>query len=459
MTYQQTLDYLYNVAPMFQSIGAGAYKEGLSNTHTLDEHFGHPHTYYRTIHVAGTNGKGSVSHTLAAVLQSAGLKVGLYTSPHLLDFRERIRVNGEMIPEQRVVDFVEKERSFFEPLYPSFFELTTALAFLYFKEQQVDVAVVEVGLGGRLDCTNIIRPDLAIITNISFDHTQFLGDTLPQIAREKAGIIKQDVPVIIGQTGLGDAETEEQRAVASEVREVFLSTARSHKAEIRFADEEPWIAGSEFNPDGTQTYALVGGGRLQGELGGIYQRHNTATLLCAVDALLQQPYYAAVMEAHPAALREGLMNVVQLTGLQGRWQCLRQAPLTICDAGHNVAGIAAVTEQLMLMPQTTIHIIIGMVNDKDVRGAVRQFGKLLQSDKTVSFHLTQPSCKRALPVEELQAIVTAELGIDPSALPCSPVASRAYESTIAASKPSDLVIIMGSCYLAADMLEHLSSKE
>ena len=203
MTYDETISYLYNAAPLFQNIGAGAYKEGLANTHTLDEHFGHPHRKYVTIHVAGTNGKGSVSSLLAATLQSAGYKVGLYTSPHLTDFRERIRVNGEMIDQERVVRFVEEERGFFEPLYPSFFELTTALAFLYFAEQEVDVAVIEVGLGGRLDCTNIITPALSVITNISFDHTQFLGDTLPKIAAEKAGIIKAGVPVVIGEAGSG----------------------------------------------------------------------------------------------------------------------------------------------------------------------------------------------------------------------------------------------------------------
>ena len=194
MNYQETIDYLFNVAPMFQNIGAGAYKEGLQNTHALDEHFGHPHHSFKTIHVGGTNGKGSVSHTLAAILQSAGYKVGLYTSPHLVDFRERIRVNGEMIPEQRVIDFVEQERSFFEPLYPSFFELATALAFKYFEEQQVDIAVIEVGLGGRLDCTNIITPLLSVITNISLEHTQLSGDTSERISVDKAGISKPNVP-------------------------------------------------------------------------------------------------------------------------------------------------------------------------------------------------------------------------------------------------------------------------
>ncbi|MEE1215592.1 MAG: Mur ligase family protein, partial [Bacteroidaceae bacterium] len=200
MTYNEATTYLFNSAPLFQNIGAGAYKEGLSNTNALDSRYGHPHRCYRTIHVGGTNGKGSVSHTLAAILQCAGYKVGLYTSPHLADFRERIRVNGQMIPEQRVIDFVTEEKAFFEPLHPSFFELATALAFLYFKEEKVDVAVIEVGLGGRLDCTNIINPELSVITNISKDHVQFLGDTPTQIAKEKAGIIKPGTPVVIGET-------------------------------------------------------------------------------------------------------------------------------------------------------------------------------------------------------------------------------------------------------------------
>ena len=214
MTYSQAIEYLYNSAPLFQNIGAGAYKEGLSNTLALDVHFAHPHRSYRTIRVAGTNGKGSTSHTLAAILQRAGYRVGLYTSPHLVDFRERIRVNGAMIPRERVVDFVEHERDFFEPLHPSFFELTTALAFKYFEEEGVDIAVIEVGLGGRLDCTNIISPVLSVITNISFDHVQLLGDTLPKIAAEKAGIIKPGVPVVVGETG-----------GVLEVREVFAKKA------------------------------------------------------------------------------------------------------------------------------------------------------------------------------------------------------------------------------------------
>ena len=228
MNYQQTVNYLYNSTPVFEHVGASAYKEGLSNTLALDEHFGHPHRRYQTIHVAGTNGKGSCAHTIAAILQQQGYRVGLYTSPHLVDFRERIRVNGEMISQQRVIDFVEKERAFFEPLHPSFFELTTALAFLYFAEQKIDIAVVEVGLGGRLDCTNIITPLLSVITNISFDHTQFLGNTLAKIAHEKAGIIKAGVPVIIGES-------------VEETRQVFESKAREMEAPIIFAEDVPEV--------------------------------------------------------------------------------------------------------------------------------------------------------------------------------------------------------------------------
>ena len=222
MTYDETIQYLFNSAPLFQHVGGAAYKEGLSTTHILDAHFNHPHNQYKTIHIAGTNGKGSCAHTIAAILQHTGLKVGLYTSPHLVDFRERIRINGEMMPQQYVIDFVEKERSFFEPLHPSFFELTTALAFKYFAEQHVDVAVIEVGLGGRLDCTNIISPILSVITNISFDHTQFLGNTLAQIASEKAGIIKHKVPVIIGECN-------------AETRSVFEHKAHEVEAPILFA--------------------------------------------------------------------------------------------------------------------------------------------------------------------------------------------------------------------------------
>ena len=263
MTYEETLDYLYNSAPLFQHIGKDAYKEGLENTYLLDEYFEHPHRKFHTIHIAGTNGKGSCSHTLAAILQSAGYKTGLYTSPHLIDFRERIRINGTPVSQKFVIDFVEKHRTFFEPLHPSFFELTTAMAFHYFATQQVDVAIIEVGLGGRLDCTNIIHPDLCLITNISFDHIQFLGNTLAKIAGEKAGIIKENTPIIIGET-------------TPETKPVFIERAQSVHAPILFAEEEHLLQSSSVNETGERIYQTTDFAELKGELGGLCQLKNTA---------------------------------------------------------------------------------------------------------------------------------------------------------------------------------------
>ena len=312
MDYQHTLEYLYNSVPMFQQVGSSAYKEGLENTLALDEHFGHPHRNFRTIHVAGTNGKGSCSHTLAAILQEAGYRTGLYTSPHLVDFRERIRVNGQPIPEEYVIRFVEEERSFFEPLSPSFFELTTAMAFRYFADQKVDVAIIEVGLGGRLDCTNIIRPDLCIITNISFDHTQFLGSTLAQIASEKAGIIKQGIPVVIGET-------------TPETRPVFAEKAQAVQAPICFAEDH---VPEEYSD-------------MDYELKGLYQEKNRRTLLTALPLLKKAGYHLSEQ-----AIRNGFAHVCELTGLMGRWQKLQDAPPLICDTGHNVGGITYIAEQL-----------------------------------------------------------------------------------------------------------------
>ncbi len=412
MDYQQTIAYLYHAAPLFQNIGAGAYKEGLANTHALDRHFGLPHQRFHTIHVAGTNGKGSVSSTLAAILQSAGLKVGLYTSPHLVDFRERIRVNGEMISEQRVVDFVEEERAFFEPLYPSFFELTTALAFLYFAEQQVDVAVVEVGLGGRLDCTNIIRPDLSIITNISFDHQQFLGDTLALIAREKAGIMKDGVPVVVGETN-GHPE----------VREVFVQTAEQHRSPIRLADEEYWP-------------------HVDCQLEGNYQQANMATVQCAISELRKQAFYAEKLTDEVVAT--GMQHVCELTGLQGRWQIVDTKPLTICDVGHNEAGITHVVEQLNEQPHPHLRIVFGMVGDKDYERAMELMATL---GPRASFYLTQPSSERALPAEVLAATARKH-GLNVRA--CVPNIKEAVEAARAHANPDDLIFIGGSCYLIAD---------
>ncbi|WP_300901077.1 folylpolyglutamate synthase/dihydrofolate synthase family protein [uncultured Bacteroides sp.] len=408
MDYQDTLSYLYNCIPMFQHVGGSAYKEGLENTHILDEHFGHPHRSFRCIHVGGTNGKGSCSHTLAAILQEAGYKVGLYTSPHLVDFRERIRVNGQVIPESYVVRFVENERSFFEPLHPSFFELTTAMAFRYFADERVDVAIVEVGLGGRLDCTNIIRPDLCIITNISFDHTQFLGDTLEKIAAEKAGIIKSGIPAIIGET-------------TPETKPVFIRKANEAGAPLFFAEEDQ----EDYYP------------RLECELKGAYQTKNTRTLLSAIRQLQEAGY-----RLDEQAVRSGFAHVCELTGLKGRWQKLQDAPTLICDTGHNVGGITYVVEQLKQQPYRKLHIVIGMVNDKDIRSVLA----LLPQD--AEYYFTKASVKRAMPEEEL-ALLATETGLHGNCYPDVPSAVCAAQEK---SLPEDFIFVGGSNFIVADLL-------
>lgn len=426
MTYNETLSYLFNSAPLFQNIGAGAYKEGLSNTLMLDDHFGHPHRAYRTLHVAGTNGKGSCSHTLAAILQQAGYKVGLYTSPHLVDFRERIRVNGEPIPQQRVIDFVAQERVFFEPLHPSFFELTTALAFLYFREAQVDVAVVEVGLGGRLDCTNIIRPDLSIVTNISFDHVRFLGDTLPKIAAEKAGILKPGIPAVIGETG-----------GHSDVRSVFLDKAKEINTIIRFAEEENYVYSSLSDPMGGRIYETRTFGRLKGELGGLCQEKNTATILCALDVLRQNGYTFSDED-----VRRGFADVCKSTGLMGRWQIIGKEPFIVCDTGHNVGGIRYLAEQLSQLSCNTLRIVLGMVNDKDVRGVL----SLLPQHAV--YYFTQAGVQRALPASELEHLGAA-IGLHGTV---HPDVATAYAHALRESSSHDALFVGGSSFVVADFL-------
>ena len=407
MSYQQAIDYLFNSAPMFQNIGAGAYKEGLDNTNILDRHFGHPHRSYRTIHVGGTNGKGSVSHTLAAILQKSGHKVGLYTSPHLVDFRERIRVNGEMIPQERVIRFVQEERSFFSSLHPSFFELTTALAFKYFEEAGVDIAVIEVGLGGRLDCTNIISPLLSVITNISFDHVQFLGNTLEEIAREKAGIIKPGIPVVIGET---NAEIK--------IRNVFALTANELHSEIRFADEE-------YHE------------QVESELKGDYQVKNTQTTLTALECLKEKyPELHITNEA----ISEGFSHVCKLTGLMGRWQTISQNPLVICDTGHNVAGWEYLSRQLERMPRP-LHIIIGMVSDKDVTHVLEMM------PRDAHYYFTQASVKRAMPVEQFLDIAK-QCGLTGKSFPN---VAEAYAKALQ-NVGNGSIFVGGSTFIVSDLL-------
>ena len=424
MSYQETIEYLFNSAPLFQHVGGDAYKEGLSNTHKMDEHFGHPHRKFRTIHVGGTNGKGSCSHTLAAILQSAGYKVGLYTSPHLVDFRERIRVDGKMVSEEYVIRFVEEHRTFFEPLHPSFFELATAMAFNYFAESHVDVAVIEVGLGGRLDCTNIITPDLSIITNISPDHTQFLGNTLAQIASEKAGIIKEGIPVVIGET-------------TEETRPVFVNKAYETNSPITLSDELNLVKNSVSTNNGGRIYNTTLYKNLEGELGGLCQEKNTNTLLAATEELKKIGY--RLTEEN---IRHGFAHVCQLTGLMGRWQKLHEHPTLICDTGHNTGGIAYIVEQLKAQAYDRLHIVMGMVNDKDVSGV------LAMMPKEATYYFTRASVKRALDEEELQALA-ARFNLHGNTYP---TVAEASQAALGNAKENDLIFVGGSSFIVADLL-------
>lgn len=438
MNYQETIEYLFNSTPVFEKIGAKAYKPGLQTTETLDEHFDHPHHQFKSIHVAGTNGKGSCSHTLAAILQAEGYKVGLYTSPHLVDFRERIRVNGECIPEQYVIDFVEQERSFFEPLHCSFFELTTALAFKYFAEQKVDIAVVEVGLGGRLDCTNIITPILSIITNISLDHTQFLGNTLAEIAGEKAGIIKKDVPVVIGED-------------IPETRPVFERKAQEMQAPIVFAQDREHleVLKASHIPEGMK-YETKRWGEIKGELRGDYQAKNMNTILNAIDILSREGSGIHLSEEN---IRKGILHVSELTGLMGRWQKVNVAqlrycqntqkfPLVICDTGHNVGGWQYLAPQIKAQPCKQLRIVFGMVDDKDVTTVM----KMLPKDAI--YYWTQATTKRAIKVEKIAELGAAN-GLHGN---CYPSVNKAFNAALEEANEEDFIFVGGSSYIVADFL-------
>lgn len=423
MNYQETIEYLFNSTPVFEKVGAKAYKPGLQTTETLDKHFGHPHHQFKSIHVAGTNGKGSCSHTLAAILQSEGYKVGLFTSPHLVDFRERIRVNGECISEQYIIDFVEKERRFFEPLHPSFFELTTALAFKYFAEQKVDIAIIEVGLGGRLDCTNIITPILSIITNISKDHTQFLGNTLADIAGEKAGIIKPGVPVIIGED-------------LPETRPVFQQKAQKENSPIIFAqDENQQEVQKAEHINGKMEYTTRTWGKLTGELCGDYQAKNMNTILNAVK-------YLTLVKNKGTSIKYGISHVTELTGLMGRWQKIQDKPLVICDTGHNVGGWQYLAPQIKAQACRQLRIVFGMVDDKDVTTVM----KMLPKDAI--YYWTQATTKRAIKVEKIAELGTS-LGLNGNVYPS---VNKAFKAAQADAAEDDFIFVGGSSYIVADFL-------
>jgi len=436
MTYQETCEYLFHQMPMFERQGASGYKEGLSNTLTLDQHFGHPHQSYATVHVGGTNGKGSVSHTLAAILQECGYKVGLYTSPHLVDFRERIRVNGQPVSEAYVVDFVENERSFFEPLHPSFFEVTTAMAFKYFKDMQIDIAVVEVGLGGRLDCTNIITPVVSVITNISLDHTQFLGDTLAKIAAEKAGIIKRGVPVVIGEAN-------------EETRPVFERKALEEDAPITFAEDDPMVISAEPSVDGGMRYHTRLFGELDGDLGGICQKKNLNTILSVLPVLMQKGILGKcdtsdTLRQGKIVLRNAIGHVAEKTGLMGRWQKLGDAPKVICDTGHNVGGWHYISQQLRMTPCQQMHIVFGMVDDKDIDGVL----DLLP--KHARYYFTRSQSHRSLPETSVQYQAQRH-GLWGNAYP---TVQDAYQAAMSQASPDDLIFVGGSSYIVGELLQY-----
>lgn len=420
MNYNETIEYLYSSTPVFERVGASAYKEGLGNTIALDNHLGNPHRLYKTIHVAGTNGKGSTSHTLAAILQKAGMKVGLYTSPHLVDFRERIRINGIQVPEQYVVDFVKDNRGFFEPLHPSFFELTTAMAFKYFAEQNVDIAVIEVGLGGRLDCTNIISPVLSVITNISFDHIGFLGDTLEKIAGEKAGIIKPGTPVVIGE-------------YTDETKPVFVKKAEEMNAPITFAQDK---AGDYPMPEF--------------ELHGACQEKNAQTILTACDELCR----IGLLGANASdCISSGFAHVCEMTGLRGRWEKIQDSPLVICDTGHNLAGWEFLAPQIRRVyesrkagnPAARLRIVFGMVDDKDITSVI----SLLPAE--ADYYFCQATTHRAIPVEKVVALASRH-GLHGEGYDS---VEKAYGKAMEDAEECDFIFVGGSSYVVADFLTFL----
>lgn len=426
-TYTETLNYLYAKLPMFTRIGAAALKNDLSNTLKLCKHLQNPENKFKSIHIGGTNGKGSTSHMLAAILQTAGYKTGLYTSPHLKDFRERIRINGKMIAEQTVIDFMNRNQIILEEIQPSFFEATVGMAFEYFAKEQVDIALIEVGLGGRLDSTNVIHPLLSIITNISLDHTNLLGNTLSEIAGEKAGIIKPGVPVIIGESH-------------PETQAVFEQKAAETPSPIAFASGN-WDIKILSKSDllHLEVYHKISGTKLDLalDLTGSYQIKNLPATLSAVDELRKQGFI--ISDAH---VQSALKNVKQLTGLQGRWQTLQTVPLVICDTGHNEAGISEVLKNIAATPHENLHFVLGMVKDKDISKILRLLPKVAQ------YYFCQPDIERAKPVAELAQEAQA-IGLSGKSFTS---VKEAYQAALKQAAPNDLIFIGGSTFVVAEVV-------
>lgn len=405
MNYPETLDYLFDQLPMYQRVGNAAYKANLENTYRLSEILNHPEKQFKSVHIAGTNGKGSTSHMLASILQDAGYKVGLYTSPHLKDFRERIKINGKMISEKEVIDFVDEYKKDFEKIQLSFFEWTVGLAFHFFAKQKIDIAIIETGLGGRLDSTNIVMPEIAVITNISMDHTQFLGDTLVKIAAEKAGIIKANTPIIIGET-------------QPEIKSVFIDKAKQLNATIQFADEHQI---TEYESD------------LKGE----YQQKNKKTVVATIQTLQTLGW-----EIAEETIKSGLLNVVKNTGLMGRWQILNQKPFTVCDTAHNEAGIKLIVAQLKKQTFNNLHVVLGVVNDKDITSIL----ELLP--KSATYYFCQAKIPRALNVHLLKekALVTGLNGLVYNSV------EAAYLAAQQNATAKDMIFIGGSTFVVAEVV-------
>lgn len=423
MNYEETIQYLYDRLPVFHFVGANAYKPGFDNTLKLMELTCHPYRNYKTIHVAGTNGKGSVSHLLSAVLQAAGYKVGLYTSPHLVDFGERIKVDGEMIDKQYVIDYIQRYSLDFERIGPSFFEATMAMAFSYFSDIQVDIAIIEVGLGGRLDSTNIIEPELSVITNISFDHVAFLGDTLEKIAFEKAGIIKPNTPVVIGETN-------------EITKNVFVNKAKINNSPIYFADNEINISILE---SGIDTLKVLTQDNSVFEIGlsGSYQIKNIATVYKSIQILNNIGYN--ISQSNVAI---GFKNVLNLTGFMGRWQSFGNNPLIVCDTAHNEAGIAEISKQIKSLSYNNLRIVFGMVNDKDISSVL----KLLPTH--AMYYFCNANILRALPAIELQS-QAINYGLIGNAY------STVEESVLTAINESfsnDFLLIIGSNFIVGEAI-------
>ena len=431
MTYKEAIEYLFSQLPAFERQGASGYKPGLGTAIALDDWLGNPHQAYKCIHVAGTNGKGSVANMLAATLQASGYRVGLFTSPHLVDFRERIRVNGEMIGKRSVSHFVERWLESRLDCEPSFFELTTALAFEYFKKQKVDYAVIEVGLGGRLDSSNIIMPILSVITNISIDHTQFLGNTLTEIASEKAGIIKPGVPVVVGD------------ASQPEVRKVFEDTAHDQHSPIVIANDEPLVKNSEKNADGTLSISATNyGGTLTCQLSGDYQVANVNTVLHAIEELKKND-----MRIKKSDVKKALAHVCQFTGFMGRWMVIGKNPTVICDAGHNAGAWTIQSQQLRELECDKLHMVLGFSADKDIDTVLGMM------PKDATYYFTQAQSSRSMKAEALQAL-GAKHGLKGEAYP---IALNAYRAAIKAAKPSDTVFLGGSFYVLGDLFKKLKT--